>query len=207
MMENDFIADFVTLDREKIFGNAEQLIRQGEEPADILAACRSSIENILKQYEKREIYSDSVIKATDIAREVRDYIECLIPTKERAFTGQIVSCTVFNDIHQNGRLMGVSLLRAVGFEVFDIGSDIPAETVVLELRRSKAPILVLSGLVSSCIEPMKITIDKVRSEGLEPKILIASGIASDALCEYTGADAYADDFILATRICQGWAED
>ena len=121
---------------------------------------------------------------------------------EITYIGKMLICTVMNDVHKAGKIMTADLLRSIGVDVTDLGEQVPPEKVVEALKQSGAPALGLSGLVSSCIEPMKLTVDAVRAAGLDTMITLGGGQASEDLRRYAKADAVSTDMVGCARILQ-----
>ncbi len=200
-MNNAILNAFTDLNREEVLNAIKAGLDDGNDPAELLSTCREGVERVIERYERRECYLDSLCDASAISKAARELINQKLPKDKRRYLGKIVICTVADDVHQNGRIMTADLLAAVGFEVFDLGNETPPEKVVDEIKRTCSSILALSGLVSSCVEPMKETVQAVRAAGLNPKVLIGGGMAGEDLVKYTDADAYAKDMAESVRIC------
>jgi methanogenic corrinoid protein MtbC1 len=205
-MNQDLSSAFEKLDKDGILSAVKRRLAAGEDPARILDDCRACVWAMIGRYDRREIYIDALVELGKIGSAAAEALCGALPDEKCGYIGKIVCCTVFNDVHQAGRLMTAALLRAAGFKVFDLGSDVQPEKVIEALRETGAPILALSGLVSSCIEPMRITVEKVRAAGLRPKILVGGGLAGPYLMEYARADAFARDLAETVHICKGWAD-
>ena len=109
--------------------------------------------------------------------------------------GTFVIGTVSGDIHDIGKNIVVNLLRSHGFKVIDLGVDVPTEKFVELVRESGTKVLGLSALLNSTYPEMKNVIEALKEAGLrdQVKVIIGGTITSEAVREYTGADAYARD--------------
>lgn len=202
MANNELIVAVTGIDREKVFEEVKKALAEGVAPVDIIKACREGMDIILGKFERDEIFLVDVRNASVIVNDVADLIFEGQPDENRAYIGTMVICTVMNDVHQAGRIMTAELIRSIGVNVIDIGGDIPPANIVEAIKEYKADVLGLSGLVSSCIDPMKWTVDAVREAGLDTYIQIGGGQACEALRKYANADAVAMDMVEGARICQ-----
>ena len=117
--------------------------------------------------------------------------------------------TVKGDIHNIGKDIVANLLTAAGFEIYDLGIDVPPSVFVDKLVETEAPILGLSALLTNAFDAMKQTIDAVSAAGLRDKvrIVIGGGILTEQVMEYTGADAFATDAVDGINICKSFVKE
>nr|MDO8133150.1 cobalamin-dependent protein [Candidatus Njordarchaeum guaymaensis] len=118
--------------------------------------------------------------------------------------GKIVFGTVKGDIHDIGKNIVETLLRCTGFEVIDLGVDVPPEKFVQALKDSNAEILALSALLTTSFDPMKETVNAVKKAGLRDKvkILVGGGPVDEKVVKYAGADGYATDAMNAVKLTE-----
>jgi methylmalonyl-CoA mutase cobalamin-binding domain/chain len=116
----------------------------------------------------------------------------------------IVLGTVKGDIHNLGKDIVAILLKASGFEVYDLGINVPPESFVQKLRETGAGILGLSGLVTPSYDAMKSTIEALNAAGLREKVkvIIGGGVVSEMVRQYTGADAFTTDAMQGVDWCK-----
>ena len=97
-----------------------------------------------------------------------------------------------------------TLLKAAGFEIYDMGIDVAPEVFVNKLKETGAPILGISGLLTPSFESMKQTVQAIEAAGLrnKVKIIIGGGIVTDVVRKYVGADAFTDDAPEGVEICK-----
>ena len=122
---------------------------------------------------------------------------------------KLVLGTVKGDIHNIGKDILAPLLRASGFEVYDLGIDVPPSAFVAKLHETEAPILGMSGLLTPSFDSMKETIQAIEAAGLRDKIkvIIGGGVVTKKVKEFTGADAFTTDAIEGVQICRQFAEE
>jgi 5-methyltetrahydrofolate--homocysteine methyltransferase len=99
------------------------------------------------------------------------------------------------------------MLDVNGFEVIDLGIDVPAQNFVEKIKESGAPIVGLSGFLALAFDSMKETIEAIKAAGLRDKvkIMIGGGQISDEIRKYTGADAYGQDAMVGVSLAKKWA--
>jgi 5-methyltetrahydrofolate--homocysteine methyltransferase len=120
--------------------------------------------------------------------------------------GTVVMCTVQGDIHDIGKDIVVTMLDIAGFEVVDLGVDVPVAKVVETVRESKAHVLGLSGLLTVAFDSMKATVAGVDDAGLrgQVKIMLGGAPVTDAVVKYAGADAWGKDAVAAVELAKTW---
>jgi 5-methyltetrahydrofolate--homocysteine methyltransferase len=99
------------------------------------------------------------------------------------------------------------MLDVNGFEVHDLGVDVPAQKFVEKIKETGAPIVGLSGFLTLAFDSMKQTIDAMKAAGLRDKVkvMIGGGQMSDEIKNYTGADAYGKDAMAGVSLAKKWA--
>ncbi|MGB9905715.1 MAG: cobalamin B12-binding domain-containing protein, partial [Desulfotomaculales bacterium] len=118
--------------------------------------------------------------------------------------GKVVIGTVKGDIHDIGKNIVVSLLRGAGFDVTDLGVDVPAEKFVAALKETGARVLGLSALLNFTYPEMKNVVEAVTEAGLRDRVTIIIGGApcNEQVRQFTGADYYAEDAVTGVNICK-----
>ena len=120
--------------------------------------------------------------------------------------GTVVMCTVQGDIHDIGKDIVVTMLDIAGFNVVDLGVDVPVAKVVETVRDTKAQVLGLSGLLTVAFDSMKATVAAVDEAGLhgDVKIMLGGAPVTDAVVEFAGADAWGKDAVAAVELAKTW---
>jgi methylmalonyl-CoA mutase cobalamin-binding domain/chain len=120
---------------------------------------------------------------------------------------KIVIGTARGDIHNIGKDIVVTLLKAAGFEIHDMGVDVAPEAFVNKVRETNASILGISGLLSPSYESMKQTVQALEAAGLRQKVKVVIGgaIVTELVRAHVGADAFTDDAPEGVEICRKFA--
>jgi 5-methyltetrahydrofolate--homocysteine methyltransferase len=118
--------------------------------------------------------------------------------------GKVVLGTVKGDIHDIGKNIVAFVLDLNGFEVYDLGVDVPPEKFIEKIRQTNAPIVALSGFLTLAFDEMKATVEAIEKAGLRDKvkIIIGGGNMNEEIKVYSGADAYGVDAMAAVTFAE-----
>ncbi len=164
-----------------------------------------AFDEIGKRYERGEYYIADLIIASEILKELNILIKSKLSRCEE--TGiRVVLGVVRGDIHDLGKDIVASVLSAYGFEVIDLGVDVPAERFVEAVETYRPHVLGLSAFLTTTAIEIKNVIDLLKSRGLRDKVkvIIGGAATSESLAREFGADAYARDAFQAVEILRGW---
>uniref|UniRef100_A0A7C2V9V5 Cobalamin-binding protein n=1 Tax=Ignisphaera aggregans TaxID=334771 RepID=A0A7C2V9V5_9CREN len=163
-----------------------------------------------ERYERGEYFVADMIMAAEIFNEVMGILKprILESKGEIKHVGRVVIGTVYGDIHDIGKNLVIAILEANGFEVIDLGVDVPVEKFVEAVRQYKPEILGMSALLTSTMVHMKDVIDALKREGLRDKIKVIVGGAplTEEFAKSIGADAYAENAFKAAEVCKRLVE-
>jgi 5-methyltetrahydrofolate--homocysteine methyltransferase len=122
--------------------------------------------------------------------------------------GKVVFGTVAGDIHDIAKDIVVFMLDINGFEVYDLGIDVPKEKFVEKIKETGAPVVGLSGFLTLAYDSMKETVEAIKEAGLRDKVkvMIGGGQITEDIMKYAGADAYGKDAMDAVRFSKQWIE-
>ena len=119
----------------------------------------------------------------------------------------MILCTVKDDLHDIGKNIVRSMLEAAGFDVVDLGIDVPPEKVVEVAKEQNIKIVALSGVLTLALDSMKETVDAIRAAGLDCKIIIGGAPVSEEACAAMGADEWAHSPQKTINVCKAWAAE
>jgi len=185
----------------------EEELKGGTDPLDIVTACREAMDVIGKRFADGEAFIPELIMAGEImagiTAKVKPYLKADAAGEK---LGTVVMCTVQGDIHDIGKDIVVTMLDIAGFEVIDLGVDVPVAKVVETVRDSKARVLGLSGLLTVAFDSMKATVAAIDEAGLrgDVKIMLGGAPVTDAVVQFAGADAWGKDAVAAVELAKTW---
>ncbi|MCB8944487.1 MAG: cobalamin B12-binding domain-containing protein [Ardenticatenaceae bacterium] len=184
------------------------LLEAGAAPLDILDACRAAMDVIGKRFETGEAFIPELILAGEMLTAVSNIIKPRLAeetTSEKL--GKIVIGTVEGDIHDIAKDIVVFMLEINGFEVTDLGVDVPPARFVQAVQETGATVVGLSGFLTLSFDPMKETVAALRGSGTNVKIMIGGGQIDEQIREYANADAYGADAMAAVALAKKWTKE
>jgi len=147
-----------------------------------------------KLYEEGEYFLPDLLMTGDAINAATEILKSSFDLKsEIESKGTILIGTVEGDIHDLGKSLVVSLLMGQGFDVVDLGSDVPPEEFLRKAKEINPNLIGLSGLMTMSISKMIETINLLKSENIQSRIIVGGGIMSKESCEMIGADDFAKD--------------
>lgn len=205
---NQTLIDLMTdLKEEETLALVRELIQQGVPPLEILADARSAMEGVGSRFEKGDYFIPDLIMAGEILKGVSEIVKPLLDTGSTAKKqGKVIIGTVAGDIHDIGKDIVSFMLDVHGYEVLDLGIDVPAEVFVQKTREFQPQVVGLSGFLTLAFDSMKRTVEALKEAGLRDtvKIMIGGGQIDEEVRKYAGADAYGRDAVAAVTLCRNW---
>lgn len=185
----------------------EKALAEGGDPAALLEDAREGMAVVGQRFAKEEYFIPDLIFSGEILKGIVKMLEPRLKKgKEQKRLGKAVIGTVAGDIHDIGKDLVVFMLDVSGFEVLDLGIDVPAQKFVDAIEESGSKIVGLSGFLTLAFDSMKETIDAIQKAGLRDKvkIMIGGGQIDEQVRRFTGADAYGRDAMAAVQLAKGW---
>jgi 5-methyltetrahydrofolate--homocysteine methyltransferase len=186
---------------------AKDMIEGGEDPIKILEACKDAMNTVGKRFEKGEYFLPELIMAGEMLNQISEIIKPKLKGEVASESlGKVIVGTVKGDIHDIGKDIVCFMLDVNGFEVIDLGIDVPVEKFVDSIKETGSTVLGLSGFLTLAYDSMKETIDAIKEAGLRDgiKIMIGGGQIDEKVKEFSGADAFGKDAMDAVKLAKGW---
>ena len=196
------------LDEDRVKTLVREKVDAGVDPMSIVDECRKGMDIVGERYKKREYFLSELIISGEIFKEAMAVVEPMLKAGKQAEPiSRMVLGTAKGDIHNIGKDIVATLLKAAGFEIYDLGIDVAPGKFVEKLTETGAPILGMSGLLTPSFGAMKETVEAVEAAGLRDKvkIIIGGGIVTEQVQKYVGADAFTDDAAEGVEICRRFA--
>ena len=206
-MAKDLVSTLAALKEKEALKIVEDRLGAGEEPLKILDDARKALEIVGKRFADGEYFIPDLVYSGEILNEIPDMVKPkLSKATEVKRLGKVVFGTVAGDIHDIGKDIVVFMLDVNGFEVYDLGVDVPAQKFVEKIKESGAPIVGLSGFLALAFDSMKQTVEAIQAAGLRDKVkvMIGGGQISEEVRKYTGADAYGLDAMAGVSLAKKW---
>jgi methanogenic corrinoid protein MtbC1 len=187
----------------------KKALGEGTDPMDLLGEAREGITVVGERFASGDFFIPELVYSGEILKEIVKLLEPHLG-EEKGGTGErlgkVIIGTVAGDIHDIGKDLVVFMLDISGYEVVDLGIDVPVQKFVDAIKENGSKVVGLSGFLTLAFDSMKETIDAIRDAGLreDVRIMIGGGQIDDQVMRYTGADAYGSDAMQAVKLTQGW---
>lgn len=173
---------------------SKELLRQGMEPLDIInLALVKGMNTIGDRYARNQIFLPQVLQASEAMYEALDILLPLILKEAVREEGIITIGVVEGDVHDIGKNIVKTLLAAAGYEIIDLGRDVPADKFIDAVSARKAQVVAMSTLMTPTMDSMKNTVDALEQAGLRSSVLVIIGGAptSQEFATEIGAELHA----------------
>ena len=165
---------------DKLLEAVGNCLSSGDEPMSIVEACREGMEEVGSRFAAGEFYVNELICSADLFGRVMKVLGPQLSARGSGATkGRVVIGTVKGDVHDIGKDIVVAMLRCNGFEVYDLGVNIPAQQFVDKVRETGAKVVALSGLLTLAFDGMEETVQALKAAGLHPKVMIGGGMTNE----------------------------
>ena len=167
-----------------------------KEPLELVdEALIPALDIVGNKYEKGTLFLPQLLQAASAAQSAFEEIKTAIAKKGAAneSKGRIVIATVKGDVHDIGKNIVKVILENYGFEVIDLGRDVPVETVVNTVREKDVHLVGLSALMTTTLKSMEETIAALHEAKLDCKIMVGGAVLTPEYAKKIGADWYAKD--------------
>lgn len=183
-------------------------VNNPEDANKAMEACQKGMDTVGKLFEEGEYFVGDLIYAGELMTDAVEVLKPYLAGGEATGSKtKMILCTVKDDLHDIGKNIVRSMLEAGGFEVLDLGIDVPAADIVKAAKEHNIKIVALSGVLTLAVDSMKATVEAFKAEGLDDvKIIIGGAPVSEAACKLTGADEWAHSPQKTVAVCKGWAE-
>ena len=202
----EIIEAIVKLDEEKAPLLAQRAIKEKLNILDVIEkGFGSGIRKLGELWESGDFYLPELMFGAKI---IQNCIDLLIPHlkagEQRSIMGKVILATIENDIHSIGKTIVGTMLSASDFEVYDLGADVPVQTIIEEAVAKNVDIIAVSALLTTTMVGQKKVIDLLKERGIRDQFKVIVGGAPVTLkwAQQCGADGYAPNAIEAVKLCK-----
>ena len=186
----------LTYEKEQTLNATQEALHSGIQPLELMDVITDALKIIGVGFNNGDLFLPELIYASDCAQASIGILEIAFKEQGEVISskGIIVLGTVKGDLHDIGKSIVAALLIANGYQVVDLGTDVPADKMVLAVKEHKASVLGLSALLTTTAAEMGNTIKKLESEGIRNtvKVMIGGGATNANYAKQIGADAYGE---------------
>ncbi|MHA1147692.1 MAG: cobalamin B12-binding domain-containing protein [Promethearchaeota archaeon] len=202
----DAILDF---DEEEVIEQINKLKSSSFSALKIMDICKDAMDQIGEMFQNKEIFLTELIMSGELLNIIMEELKLtgdVLDIQAGNSKGKILLGTVKDDIHDIGKNILKSLLISNGFQVIDIGVDVPIDKFVEEVKNNKPDIVAMSGLLTVAYDSMKATIDGLINAGIRDdlKIIVGGGSTDQQVCDYVGADDFGASAVEGVEKISKW---
>ncbi len=206
-MADDLVEALSDLREDDALALVKTRLDAGENPLGIFDDARRAMEIVGQRFSASEYFIPELVYAGEILKEISALVKPRLAAGEDVpRIGKVVIGTVAGDIHDIGKDIVVFMLDANGFEVLDLGVDVPAEKFVETIQDTGTSVVGMSGFLTLSFQSMKETVAAIDRAGLrdQVRIMIGGGQIDEQVRRFTGADAFGRDAMAAVELAKTW---
>jgi 5-methyltetrahydrofolate--homocysteine methyltransferase len=196
---------------DEISGLVRSAINAGSDPFEVLEALREGLRIVGERYQEGEYFLSQLFLAAETMKNALEVLQPLLASADQGESkGTIVIGSIEGDIHDFGKTIVSSLLTAEGFNVIDLGIDVPSERFAEEAEKANADIIGISALLSTTQPQTRDVVQSLEERGTRDRfriILGGTGVIPEYALEHYGVDAAVNDGVEAIKIITSWLED
>ncbi len=183
--------------------DVKEFLAQGNEPQSIIEEhLIPAINQVGVLFDQKKYFLPQLISSAEAMETAISYVEPMLPRAEGGSMATIVVATVEGDIHDIGKNLVVLMLKNYGYNVIDLGKDVPKEEIVATAIREHAAIIGLSALMTTTMMRMKDVVEYAKEQNCTAKIIIGGAVITQSFADEIGADGYSKDAAEACRVVE-----
>jgi 5-methyltetrahydrofolate--homocysteine methyltransferase len=167
----------------------------------------AALDEVGDRFSRGDLFIPEMLQAAQTAQQGLDILKPLLTETSNRSAGTVVIGTVKGDLHDIGKSLVKMMLKGAGFQVVDLGVDVPVERFARAVEENRADILALSALLTTTMPAMGEAVAAFRGNGSRVKVMVGGAPVTEAFAERIGADGYAGDasqaVTLARRLMAG----
>jgi len=187
-------AAVVAGEREGVILLVDEALREGNEPLRVgNQGLLPGLEEVGRRFADNRMFLPQVMQSAETMQAAFNHLKTYMGGERGPALGRILMATVEGDIHDIGKNIVCMLLENHGFEVIDLGKNVPARKILETALAEKVDAVGLSALMTTTLQQMEVTLDALREGGIKVFTLVGGAVVSQEYADSIGADLYADD--------------
>ncbi|MGD8521794.1 MAG: cobalamin-dependent protein [Desulfobacterales bacterium] len=205
-MKVDLAQALVEFKKDVVLEAVVRRLHDGDEPVQLIRELQDGMELIGQKFEGGDYFLSELLMSADLFSKAMEILEPKLQETTLETIGKIVIGTPKGDIHDIGKNIFVTVAKGNGFEILDLGVDVPAQRFVDAVAELNPQILGFSALLTPSFEPMKAVVDMLAEKGLRDnlKIIVGGGVTTETVQRYIGADGQTTDVMDGIKQCKGF---
>jgi methanogenic corrinoid protein MtbC1 len=212
-MPNDILDQLknslLALDMEATLKATDSVVKGGTQVTveDAVSAVSEALQVVGKRFQEGEWFLSELVYAGEIAREIMKLLSPMMQAASSKSLGTVVVGTVAGDIHDLGKNIFINFARSAGFNVIDLGVDVPTANFIKAVREHKPLALGISCLLTSTDGEIVKVIEELKRLNIRDavKVIIGGAALTEGFARSAGADAFAPDAVTGTDIIKKWS--
>ena len=207
MSEEEIVNAVLSFDGDKVTEATKKALKQGQDPVKIVDELTKALRIVGKKFEDGEFFLMHLVAAAEpVQRVIKEILEPEMMKKKEArkSLGKVVLGTVAGDIHDIGKNIVGAMLFAAGFEVYDVGKDIPSDQFVSKAKEVNANLVGASALLSTSLPMQREIVEGIVAAGMRDSVKLMFGGApvTEEWVKEIGGDGYAENAIEAVNVAK-----
>ncbi|MDT3700218.1 MAG: cobalamin-dependent protein [Thermincola sp.] len=207
-MDDQLVQAVADLDEKKVLKLVKQCLKDGQKPKFLIEKIALGMDKVGELYEQGEYFIADLIMAGSIFKDILSISGMKFDSEEPFHTksGKIVLGTVAGDLHDIGKDIFKRMAEVRGYEVHDLGVNVPVSVFVEQVMAVRPHIVAMSGVLTLALESMKETVEGLNQAGLreQVKVLIGGRPVTREASLWIGADNYTRNAVEGLEICERW---
>jgi len=206
-MADDLVNALADLKEKEVLEIAQKRLDSGDDPLKILSDAREAVAIVGERYHDGTYFIPDLVYSGEILKTVVEMVKPkMTGPAEAEHRGKVIIGTVKGDIHDIGKDIVTFMLDVNGFDVYDLGVDVPADKFVDKLKEVEGKVVALSGFLTLSFDSMKETVQAIKDAGLRDKVkvMVGGGTLDETVREYVGADAFGRFAGDAVSLAKNW---
>ena len=203
-MPVDLTQAIVQFKKDEVFEEVQRRVEAGENALEILEECREGMTLVGERFQAGDAFLAELVMSGNIFKKIVDILDpYLAKTGSGKPMGKVIMATLKGDIHDLGKDIVVTVLKAKGFEVHNLGVDVHPKIVIEKTKEVNPDVIGFSSLLTTTLPVMKETVDLLIEAGVRDKIkvMIGGGITTPQTKEFVGADFQSIDAVEGLNYC------
>ena len=203
-IEGQIYQDVLKGNRKQIKEHTKAAIDSGEQAQRILnEMLLPAIDKVGELFDQGKYFLPQLIASAETMKLSIEYLEPLLATADQSEEMPVVvAATVAGDIHDIGKNLVILMMKNHGFQVVDLGKDVPREVIVKEAIEKKASLIMLSALMTTTMQEMKMVIEYAKMQKVSAKIMVGGAVVTPEYAKEIGVDGYSADAAEAVRVAK-----
>jgi len=208
-MSQEIRKAIIELKRDEIASLVNARLANGEDPLQVLNECREGMNAVGDLYQSGDYFLAELMLSAEVFKAAVAILEPhLARVRPPERLGRVLLATLKGDIHDLGKNIFATMLKAQGFEIVDMGVDVPPKLVLEKVKETRPDFVGFSALISTAFDSMKEAVDMLKEDHLRDQltIMVGGGVTNSTVKDYVGANFQTVDATEGVRYCMNTME-